>query len=75
MENFGCLNSSFCFYFVTNLRKKKKNYGVRTRTFEPFPSPHTSQCAFSWTTSPHSERKYLMVDPMKKKIEPISFFS
>ena len=24
MENFGCLNSSFCFYFVTNLRKKKK---------------------------------------------------
>ena len=41
MDNFGCLNSSlilFCFYFVTNLRKKI--YGVLTLTVKPSTPPY-----------------------------------
>ena len=41
MDNFGHLNSSlylFCFFLVTNLRKK--NYHVRTLTVEPSPHPY-----------------------------------
>ena len=50
MDNFGCLNSSFilfCFYFVTNLRKKFMAY-LRLQLNHRL--PYTSQYAFSWTT-------------------------
>ena len=65
MDNFGYLNSSL--YFISVFKGTCKKNLWRTYAYSrTFPSPHTSQCAFSWTTPfPPSERMYFMDDPLQ----------
>ena len=49
--------------FLFCIEPAKKFDGVTTLTVEPFSSPYTSQCPFSWTTPPPFELTYFMDDP------------
>ena len=64
MDNFGCMNGSlylFCFFFCK--KPAKKNYGVRTLTFELPPPPIRVRTLLAGPHLHLSERRYFMDDP------------